>query len=285
MSSSHSQNQTSALLSNFLQNARRELLIAGIFLLTYVPTLCWMWERWFARDSYYSHGILVPFVSGFLIWQKREELQKTEFVKSNWAVPLIVAGIIIHILSSVLRVYFTSGLSMMIVLFGLVLYIYGKETFNKIIFPLAFLLFMIPMPMVVITNISFRMKVFAAQIAAYMLNNMRLPAIREGSIIKMRHAYVIVDDVCSGLRSLISLTALGAIFAYWMKSGPTKKIILFLSTIPIAIITNVIRIIFLSFISEVWGPEYATGFIHDFSGFMVFAIAFVLLFAVGKLLE
>ena len=148
-----------------------------------------------------------------------------------------------------------------------------------------FLIFMIPVPMVVISNISFKMKLLAARIAALMLNNMGLAAIQEGSIIKMRYTQVVVDDVCSGLRSLISLGALGSIFAYWMDGAMWRRVLLFLSTIPIAIATNVARIIFLASVSEIWGSEYADGFVHDASGFMVFALAFVLLFAMGKVLE
>lgn len=174
---------------------------------------------------------------------------------------------------------------MLIVIPGLILYFYGSKILKKIWFPVAFLVFMIPAPLVVITNISFKMKIFAAKIATGLLNNMGLNAVREGSLIKMPHAYVVVDDVCSGLRSLISLTALGGIFAYWMNANILKRIILFLSTIPIAIVTNVFRVIFLSSIAEIWGPEYAVGFTHDFSGFLVFAMAFILLFAVGRLLE
>jgi len=101
----------------------------------------------------------------------------------------------------------------------------------------------------------------------------------------MRHAQVIVDDVCSGLRSLISLMALGSIFAYWMKSTMTKRGILFLTTVPIAILTNVFRVIFLSSVAEIWGVQYATGILHDISGFLVFALAFVLLYVMGRILE
>jgi len=129
------------------------------------------------------------------------------------------------------------------------------------------------------------MKLFAAKIATSMLNSIGLAAIQAGSIIKMRHTQVVVDDVCSGLRSLISLGALGSIFAYWMDSAMWRRVLLFLSTIPIAIATNVARIIFLASVSEIWGPEHAAGLIHDVSGFMVFALAFVLLFAMGKVLE
>ena len=269
----------------FLKKYTKELLIAAAFLFTYVPTFAWMWDRWFVHDSYYSHGILIPFVTAYLIWLKREELSKIPHEPSKWGIWLIVGGIAVHVLSSLLRVYFSSGFSMILVLWGIILHFYGEKFFSKITFPVFFLFFMVPLPMVVIANVSFQMKIFAAQIAAFILNQMGLLAIREGSVIRMQHAYVTVDDVCSGLRSLISLTALGSIFAYWMKADMLKKIVLFLSTIPIAIITNVCRIIFLSAVSEIWGPQNAVGFIHDFSGFMVFGIAFILLFAVGKLLE
>jgi len=129
------------------------------------------------------------------------------------------------------------------------------------------------------------MKLFAANISEVVLNNMGLRAMRQGSIIYMQHTQVIVDDVCSGLRSLISLGALGSIFAFWLKAPMWKRILLFVSTIPIAVITNVCRVVFLSFVSEVWGAQYATGFVHDASGFMVFALAFVLLYGVSKVIE
>ncbi|HBO97004.1 MAG TPA: exosortase A [Candidatus Omnitrophica bacterium] len=272
-------------MKNPLKSHTTEFLLAGMFILTYIPTLLWLWDRWFARDSYYSHGILIPFVSGFLVWQMRDELAAIKPRRSPWGMPLIITGLCVHLMSSLLRVYFTSGFSMLVVLSGLVLFFYGSKTLKKITFPVAFLIFMIPVPLVVITNISFKMKIFAAQIATAALNSMGLEAVRSGSVLKMQHTYVVVDDICSGLRSLISLTALGSIFAWWMKGPMPKRILLFCSTIPIAIATNVLRIVFLSFVSEVWGSQYATGFVHDFSGFMVFALAFVLLYAVGKVLE
>jgi exosortase len=271
---------------NIPKDALPKIIIAKVlFLITYFPTLVWMWERWFARDSYYSHGILVPFVTGYLIWQKKDELTKISWKESAWGIRLIIFGIILHIFSAAFRIYFSSGFSMLIVFIGMMLYFVGEEYLKKIIFPISFLVFMIPIPEVAIVNISFKLKLFAAEIATIILNNMRIPALREGSVIKMRHAQVVVDDVCSGLRSLISLTALGSIFAYWMKGAMWRKVLLFLSTIPIAVITNVVRVIFLSAISEIWGPQYASGTVHDITGFMVFALAFILLYAVGKLLE
>ncbi len=270
---------------HFVKENYRLLFLSILFLLTYIPTFLWMWERWFVHDSYYTHGILIPFVTCFLIWQKREELVQMKPIGSPLGVPLVISGLLIHLVSSLLRVYFTSGFSFLIVLIGLILYFYGMAILKKIWFPIAFLVFMIPIPEVAIANISFRMKLFAAELATVCLNHMRLPALREGSVIMMRHANITVDDVCSGLRSLIALTALGSIFAYLMTSTLIKKIFLFFSTIPIAIITNIFRIVFLATIAEIWGPRYAQGFIHDLSGFSVFFLAFILLFSVGRSLE
>lgn len=254
-------------------------------LVAFAPTLVWMWDRWFARDSYYSHGILIPLVSIYLIWHKRKELALTSRSESPWGMTLVIAGLLLYLVSSILRIYFSSGFSFLLVLVGLVLHFWGAAVLRKIRFPILFLFFMVPLPMVVISNLSFQLKIVAAEIATFMLNSMRLPAIQEGSIIKMRHAYVIVDDVCSGLRSLISLTALGSLFAYWMGGAWWKRGLLFLMTIPIAIATNVVRVVFLAAMSEIYGVEIVAGFVHDASGFIVFGLAFILLYAAQKLIE
>lgn len=260
--------------------------IVGVFvLLIYVPSFLWMWDRWFARDSYYSHGVLIPFVTAFLIWQKRDILRKIQPKISPWGLRIFFIGIAIHLLSAFFRVYFSSGFSMIIVLFGLILHFYGSKVLKELLFPISFLFFMVPLPMVVITGLSFRLKIFAAQIAVIALNDMRLFCVQHGSTIVMQHAHVIVEDVCSGLRSLITLMALGSLFAYGMKASFLKKSILFVSTIPIAVITNVGRIILLAFISEIWGAKYALGPIHEASGIIVFLGAFCLLYVVQKMIE
>jgi exosortase len=276
---------TSIDIAAILKKYSAELIIASLFLLTYVPTFIWLWDRWFARDSYYSHGILVPFVSAFLIWQKRDELAVIPKTPSKWGLPILYTGVALHLISALLRVYFSSGFSLLIVLIGLVLHLYGDKVFRKIWFPILFIIFMLPTPLVIITWASFKLKLFAAQISAFLLNKMGIMAIREGSMIYMRESYVVVDDVCSGLRSLISLTALGSLFAYMFKGPVWKKTLLFLSTIPIAVITNVFRVIILASVSEIWGAKYAEGFLHDATGFMVFVLAFILLIAVVNLLE
>lgn len=272
-------------MNAFIKKNTPPLTAFALLIITYVPTLAWMKIRWFASDSYYSHGILIPFVVGYLIWSKRDALSKITPVRHSLGIPLILTGLTIHVISSVLRVYFTSGFSMLITLTGIILHFYGLAFLKAIAFPMFFLVFMVPLPEVVIVNISFRMKMFAAAVSAEAIKGLGIRTIREGSVIRMPHAYVVVDDVCSGLRSLISLTALGSIFAYFFKGPLWKRIVLFLTTIPIAIITNACRVTFLAFVAEIWGREAASGFVHDASGFGIFIIAFILLTAMAKLLE
>ncbi len=271
--------------NQFPKKYYKEIVFVFVFFLTYLPTFMWMWDRWFSNDSYYSHGILVPFVSGFLIWQMRDDLKQLKPKSSVWGVWLIVLGVLIHMVSSLFRIYFTSGFSILIVLAGAILHFGGEELFKRAAFPAAFLFFMIPLPHVVVANISFKLRLLAAHIATISLNSLRIPALQEGTIINMRNACVIVDDVCSGLRSLIALAALGSIFTFWMKGKLAKRLLLFLSTVPIAMITSATRVTFLAAVSEIWGTRYATGIVHDVSGFLFFGLAFVLFFIVKNLIE
>ena len=268
-----------------IKNHQKEILVVILLFAAYMPTIMWMWDRWLSEDSYYSHGILVPLVSLFLVWSKRRTLRKLPSETSPWGLRIFFLGIILYWASAISHVYFTSGFSMLIVIAGLVLHFYGEKALREILFPLLFLVFMIPLPLIVIAFICFKLKIVAAHLATFILNMIGLPAMQESSIIKMNHSYVLVEDSCGGLRSLISLTALGCIFAYQLKLRLFKKMVLFISAIPIATITNACRIVFLSAVGEIWGTQYTQGLLHDLSGYLVFAFAFLLLFAVKKLLE
>lgn len=267
--------------NNYLKLA----VLSVLTIITYIPTFIWMIDRWTAKDTYYSHGFLVPFVSIFLVWHLKDKLDKLKINPSNLGWLFFIPGISIHALSALWRIYFSSGFSLILVIIGLILLFLGKEYLKQLIFPVAFLLFMIPLPLVAIANISFKLKIFAAQISTFVMNNLGVPAIRDGSIIKTRHAYIMVEDPCSGIRSLIALIALGALMAYFSNLSRAKKIILFASSIPIAIATNVIRIIALSLASEMYGPKLATGAFHTIMGMLVFVFAFIGLTIIREVLE
>jgi len=266
-------------------NTIKLIVLTVLTVIVYLPTLIWMWDRWFTKDSYYGHGILIPLVSLYILWQNKERIKKIKTNPSNLGLVLIIIGLIIHLVSALLRVYFTSGFSLLLVIPGLVLYLYGSSMLDEVKFPIAFLFFMIPLPLEAVANISLKMKLFAAQASTTILNRMNIPALRDGSTIKMMHAYLIVGDPCSGLRSLISLLALGALFAYFLNTTTLKKIILFVCSAPIALISNIVRILALALVGEIYGQKYTHGFFHDFMGMMVFVIAFIGLTVIAKVLE
>ena len=262
------------------------LISFGILtILTYIPTILWMVDRWGSRDSYYSHGYLVPFVSAFIVWQMRGKLGKLKAEPSNLGWAFFIGGMAIHLLSAVWRVYFSSGFSLIIVLIGLVLLFLGKSYLKQLLFPILFLVSMIPLPLVAIAQISFQLKIFAAQAATFVINKIGIAAIREGSVIRTMRSYLVVEDPCSGIRSLIALISLGALMAYFSNSSRLRKAGLFLSSIPIAVITNIIRIVALYVVSHIYGSQAAMGKFHDAMGILVFVMAFAGLSLVAKTLE
>jgi exosortase len=234
-----------------------------------------MWDRWFVEESYYSHGILIPFVSMFLILFKKDELKGIKVMPNKVGLALIGTALLMHLSSSFVKVYFTSGLSLIVLIMGLVLYFLGTVYFLKFLYPILFLLFMVPMPMVFVADVSVKLKLFAAQSATFILNHIGIYAARDGSTIKTLRSYLMVEGPCSGIRSLISLFSLGVLVVYFMKGGWIRKSILVLLTIPIAIAANIFRIVLLASVSEIYGEKFAMGWFHSFSGFLLFFVALI----------
>lgn len=257
----------------------------ALLLVVYIPTFIWMYERWVKPESYYGHGFFIPLVSLFILWQRRDIIKKAKISNDMRGLFIVIASLLIHTISTVLNIYFVSGFSFIFVLYGLVLFSFGKDVTSKMIFPIFFLLAMIPLPLVLVGNLTVKLKLLAAQCATFILNRIGFPSILDGSTIRMPNSFTIVGAPCSGLRSLISLITLGLLFAYALKVSLIKKVLLLLSSIPIAIATNVMRITLLSVVNDLYGEKAAMGFFHDFSGFLVFAIAFISLYGISRLLE
>ena len=144
---------------------------------------------------------------------------------------------------------------------------------------------MIPLPLLIISQITLQMKFFVSEISSFLINHMGIQAIREGSYIYTPHAVLLVGDPCSGLRSLLAFLCLGLVFAYESRTPLWKKAILILTGWPLAMVSNIIRVIFLSLVGEIYGMEYTSGFLHDFSGMAVFALAVILFLMLRRYLE
>ena len=260
--------------------------IIFLIVLVYHSTFAWLFERYAAVDSYYSHGLLVPFITVYLIWRKKEELKNLDWEYSPWGIAIIIFSLLIHFISTLFDVFFLSGFSMLFLVFGISLFLFGKKITGKILFPLSFLFFMFPLPLEVINSISFPMRMFVAKGSLFALKHFTtIPITHEGFQLFLPKGTLIVENLCSGLRSLIVMLALSSIFAYLLKANMLKRITLFLLAFPIAIISNLIRVILLCLAVSIFGSQKTMGFFHEFTGYLVFVIAFAGLWLCWKALQ
>jgi len=258
--------------------------IASLFIafIAYIPTFKWMVDRWMAHESYYSHGFLIPLASLYFVWQKRESLKKAAISNNMGGLVLVAASLLVHIACAALKVYFLSGFSFVFTLLGLILFFFGKDVAKSLAFPVLLLLAMIPLPLLLISNLIVKLKLGVAQATTFMLNMIGFPSVRDGSTIRMPNSFIVVAAPCSGLRSLVSLITLGVLFAYTVKVSYIRKSVLLISSIPIALGTNVIRVSMLAVANDLYGQRVLDSFFHDLSGYIMFGIAFFSLYMVRK---
>jgi exosortase len=220
-----------------------------------------------------------------LIYRRKDKLKNIPLAPCTSGLFVLLLGLGIHLLGLLFQIRFVSGFSLIIILVGLSLYLIGKKFTKEILFPLIFLIFMIPIPRVLIVHISFRMKLIAAEAGARLISWLNIPSQRAGSIVYLPNTSLTIGSPCSGLRSLIALCGLGAVFAYIQNISKTKKTILFLSAIPLALVANILRIGVLLWVAYIYGSDFATGKFHDYSGILTFIFALIGLIFVNRLLK
>ena len=244
-------------------------IYAGIFQNLYLD---WM------DDPNYSHGLLVPFISGYFVWQQREKLENLKVKSANSGIFLILFALLVLFAGVAAQEYFSKRSSFVFLLAGITLFLFGWRWFKSLALPIGFLFFMIPLPYIVYDAMAFPLKLFVAKFSVISLKLMGVVVWREGNIIMFPLTVLEVADACSGLRSLMSLLALGVALAVFSQEKMSRRILLVMLTVPIAILTNMIRVIGTGFLAQYYGAAAAEGFFHEFAGMGVFVLAMVLLF-------
>ncbi|MCK5826536.1 MAG: exosortase/archaeosortase family protein [Desulfuromusa sp.] len=243
----------------------------------YAPILQGLYFDWL-NDPNYSHGFLVPLISAYFISQKTDELQALEIRPANSGIILILFSLLLLIAGVATQVYFARRTSLIFLLAGIIIFLYGWRWLKGLALPVSFLFFMIPLPYIVYDSLAFPLKLFVAKFSVITLQLMGVVVLREGNIIMFPQTVLEVADACSGLRSLMSLLALGVALAVFSQKQNSRRIVLILLTIPIAIFTNMIRVIGTGFLAQYYGSAAAEGFFHEFAGMGVFLLAMILLF-------
>ncbi|MCP4641576.1 MAG: EpsI family protein [bacterium] len=244
-----------------------------------------LYVNWTLVDSYYSHGFLVPFVSAFFIWRERSAILAAPRCSSASGFAWIAGASVMLLLGDFLGFRVFGHLSIVPMLTGISLILQGKARTFRMWFPIAFLLFMIPIPPSLTQSIALRLKLVAAECSVRLARMVTIPMVRQGSYVHFGDDYLLIGDVCGGLRSLIALLALGALMAYISQTRSWARwLVLFLSG-PIAVVSNVFRIFLLCVVGYFYGSEVAGGTVHDVSGYLIFAVAIALFISLESALR
>jgi exosortase len=261
------------------------LLLAAIFLVLYLPVLANLVSDW-EEDANYSHGFLIIPISAYLLWKKREELKKIPLETCNWGLVLVVGSLALYLFGTAGMEFFTTRVSMIGLIAGVVLYLAGWRFLREIWFPIAFLLFMIPVPYILYYSATFPLQLFGTKVAGFVIGLLGIPHLRQGNIIHLPDNYSLeVAEACSGLRSLVTLLALAALIAYLTQRTKPRAIVLFLSAVPIAIAANIFRITVTAVGAYGISRELAEDLLHEISGIIVFAFSLVCLLILSSILR
>lgn len=295
-----------------VRNVWKPLVLTAALAFVYTTVLVKLGYDWY-EDPNYSHGLLMPFVVGLILWMKRDELGRTPQQPSLfWGGSAMLCALLALWLGTAGAELYIQRMSLVLMLAGLVVYFFGFKVLRQVLVPLALLVLAIPIPAIIFNKIAFPLQLFASRCAVWAMRLFDIPVLREGNIIELmplgstQTKKLEVVEACSGIRSLMTLVTLAAIFAYFTRPGSDgheddrtkggrfgwlasygfwRAGILLLSSIPIAIITNAFRVSGTGVLSRYYGTEVADGFFHSFSGWVVYIVAALLLFAVGWILD
>jgi exosortase len=253
------------------------VILAGLIVLLYASIFKNLVMQWW-NDPDYSHGFFVPLFSGFILWRERESWARTQIQPSNFGFVVMLAAVGLLTVGSLGAELFTTRFSLLILLAGMILFLAGWKMLRAVSFPLGYLFWMIPMPVIIYNQITFPLQLIASRMATSWLELAQVPVLRDGNILIMSNYSLEVVEACSGIRSLLTLMALAVAYGYLVSPRRWVRYALAALMVPIAIITNAIRIMGAGILARHYGPAAAEGFLHEFSGWAIFLVALVLMF-------
>lgn len=263
-----------------LKSIAAVLLVVVCFMILFRHIIFELVQDWMHDDNY-SHGFLIVPLALYFAWERRHKFSMAELNPSFSGAILFVPAV----LAAVLNMHpFVNRLAMLFCIVGAVVFLSGWARLKVMFFPIAFLLLMIPIPAVVFNPVTFPLQLLASRFGEWTLALFQVPVLREGNVIQLANTTLEVAEACSGIRSLISLLTLAIVYGYFVESRVWVRVVLAIASVPVAIAANALRVAGTGLAAHFYGAEAAEGFFHSFSGWLVFIVAFILLFALHRVL-
>jgi exosortase len=267
-----------------LKNLFNISILIFILIILFWPILPTLYHDWFKYNNN-SHGILVPFISLYLIWRCRHSIDFKEVHISYVGLGILVVSLVLYVVGYGGRLEVLSRLAFVSALIGIVLFNFGKRIFSQIAFPLLFLYFMIPVPASIESIVSFRLQLWATQVSSAILSALSITVLQEGNILQFANCSIEVAEACSGIRSLTAYIMLGCLFGYMMRGSFIRRSMIVIIAVPLAFFVNILRVVGTGILANFFGSRVAQGFLHEFSGIVVFLIGFFLFFLISRFIE
>lgn len=259
-------------------------LVLGGLLLVYWGVLAGLVEAW-STDDNYSHGFFIVPLAAYFAWERRRAFAAAP-VRPAWVGLVVVAGSLLMLAGGLLGAeLFLSRVSIVFALAGSLLFLFGWPRLRIVLFPLAFLLLMVPLPALIFNKIAFPLQLVASHVGEYTISSLEIPILREGNVLILANATLEVAEACSGIRSLVSLFTLGIVFGYFVDQRPWVRAVIALSAIPVAILANGLRVASAGVAAHNFGAAGVEGLFHEFSGWVVFIVAFLMMLGLQRLLQ
>ncbi|HVF54664.1 MAG TPA: exosortase [Pyrinomonadaceae bacterium] len=289
-----------------LRHLWKPLLVAAAILFVYAAVLAKLGRFWW-EDENYSHGLLIPFIIGYILWSERGRMAAVPKQPSlAWGGAAVVCALCALWAGTAGAELFVQRTSLVLLLAGVTVYFWGFRLLKMVSVPLFLLALAIPIPAIIFNKVAFPLQLFASRCAVWAMRQFDIPVLREGNVIELvpLNSHVSkkleVVEACSGIRSLMTLVTLAVVFAYFTspeggdgrgggRRSSTYRILrallVVVAAVPIAIITNAFRVSGTGVLTRYYGVEVADGFFHTFSGWVVYIAAFLLLFGFGWVLD
>lgn len=259
-------------------------VIGLLFSLFYGPSVFGLVKDW-QENTTFSYGLLIPFIAVYLVWERGPRIRSLSMrPNAGGAIPLSLA-VALGLFGMAIGDSFTIRVSMILALACSVYLFLGRDFLKALVFPIFYLSLMIPVPYIFFKELAYHLRFFDAALAASTLQLLNIPVYREAYFLHLPNITLTVADVCAGLGSIFALFALGNFYVYFIPVPARIKLALVLSTFPIAIFANFVRITVVAVMAYYIGPVTLDMLFHRFSGTTTFLLALMLLILLGEFLR